>query len=62
MKHLICVCQTLARQLAEVLLRGVCEKTYQLIDVGESSADKSHPRPQKYSGDRSASFQHSVIF
>ena len=46
--------QTLARQLAEVLLRGVCEKTYRPIDVNDSATERTHPKPRKYSGDRSA--------
>jgi len=50
--------QTLARQLAEVLLRGVCEKTYQQIDTTDDAADKSHPKPKKYSGDRSEAFNY----
>jgi tetratricopeptide (TPR) repeat protein len=43
--------QTLARQLAEVLLRGICERTYQPIDVSVKTVEDSHPKPHKYSSD-----------
>ncbi|XP_064623733.1 tetratricopeptide repeat protein 7B-like isoform X2 [Lineus longissimus] len=47
--------QILARQLAEVLLRGVCEKTYIPVNVSDSSDDRLDmisTKPRKYSGDR----------
>ncbi|KAL3873254.1 hypothetical protein ACJMK2_036393 [Sinanodonta woodiana] len=39
---------TLARQLAEVLLRGVCEKTYKPPSI---KGDIVNPSPRKYTGD-----------
>ncbi len=53
-----CAVQTLARQLAEVLLRGVCEKTY--LDLQSSTDDpltanhttSPKTRPRKYSGNK----------
>lgn len=49
--------QILARQLAEVLLRGVCEKTYIKLDVsqgnGESNMQNTNNAvPRKYAGDK----------
>ncbi|XP_022328664.2 tetratricopeptide repeat protein 7B-like [Crassostrea virginica] len=44
--------QALARQLAEVLIRGMCEKTYIPIDMNQSDSNKlSRPLPRKYSGE-----------
>ncbi|KAK2168370.1 hypothetical protein LSH36_17g03081 [Paralvinella palmiformis] len=47
--------QTLARQLAEVLLRGVCEKTYEKVDLTSTSStpttSKLAVKPAKFSGD-----------
>ncbi|XP_061172118.1 tetratricopeptide repeat protein 7B-like [Saccostrea echinata] len=44
--------QALARQLAEVLIRGMCEKTYIPIEVSHSSSSQiTHPLPRKYSGE-----------
>ncbi|XP_067681303.1 tetratricopeptide repeat protein 7B-like [Haliotis asinina] len=42
---------TLARQLAEVLMRGVCEKSYIPLDV--RSPKPNGPKPKIYPGDRS---------
>ena len=49
--------QTLARQLAEVLLRGVCEKTYIRIEETSDPLMANHTtspktRPRKYSGNK----------
>ncbi|XP_064601863.1 tetratricopeptide repeat protein 7B-like isoform X2 [Liolophura sinensis] len=43
--------QVLARQLAEVLLRGVCQKTYVPFEENKSNSE-TNPKPRKYSGDR----------
>lgn len=44
--------QALARQLAEVLIRGMCEKTYIPIETNHSDSNSlPHPQPRKYSGD-----------
>ncbi|XP_048735316.1 tetratricopeptide repeat protein 7B-like [Ostrea edulis] len=44
--------QALARQLAEVLIRGMCETTYIPIDVSHSKSKHSHHQlPRKYSGE-----------
>ena len=51
--HLSCL-QTLARQLAEVLLRGVCRSTYEpvcQVDKKVSvSSTPGHCKPAKYTG------------
>lgn len=45
--------QALARQLAEVLIRGMCEKTYIPIDMSQSDSNKlSRPQPRKYTGEK----------
>jgi hypothetical protein len=50
---LVIIClQILARQLAEVLLRGVCERTYRSIDVTANTSDSSHPKPRTYGGEK----------
>ncbi|XP_074657052.1 tetratricopeptide repeat protein 7B-like isoform X2 [Tubulanus polymorphus] len=43
---------TLAKQLAEVLLRGICVKNYEKIDMADYSETASSPLPRKYSGER----------
>ncbi|KAK3093742.1 hypothetical protein FSP39_019579 [Pinctada imbricata] len=45
--------QGLARQLAEVLIRGMCEKTYSPPDLTRSPGkDSGSMKPRKYSGSR----------
>lgn len=46
-----CMFQVLARQLAEVLLRGVCQKTYIPFEEDKPNSE-SNPKPRKYSGDK----------
>lgn len=46
----ILLIQALARQLAEVLIRGMCEKTY--IPIETDSNNLPRPQPRKYSGDK----------
>ncbi|KAK7104581.1 tetratricopeptide repeat protein 7B-like [Littorina saxatilis] len=42
----------LARHLAEVLIRGVCETTYKPIDLMSRSTQAKGPKPHVYSGER----------
>ncbi|KAJ8309190.1 hypothetical protein KUTeg_014064 [Tegillarca granosa] len=45
--------QTLARHLAEVLLRGMCESNYVTVDLNKSESSKTSTlKPRKYSGER----------
>lgn len=49
----ILLIQALARQLAEVLIRGMCEKTYISIETYHSDSNNlPRPQPRKYSGDK----------
>lgn len=49
----ILLIQALARQLAEVLIRGMCEKTYIPIETYHSDSNNlPRPQPRKYSGDK----------
>ena len=48
-KH--CVLQILARQLAEVLLRGVCLTTYEQIDAARKPRSTSGLQPRIYDRD-----------
>ncbi|XP_076463678.1 tetratricopeptide repeat protein 7B-like [Babylonia areolata] len=43
---------TLARHLAEVLIRGMCETTYKPIDLMARSSQAKGHKPHVYSGDR----------
>ena len=44
--------QALARHLAEVLIRGVSETTYQPIEVTPQNAQTRGYKPNVYAGDR----------
>lgn len=47
------ILQTLARHLAEVLLRGMCESNYVTVDLNKSQSSKNSTlKPRKYSGER----------
>ncbi|XP_025105201.1 LOW QUALITY PROTEIN: tetratricopeptide repeat protein 7B-like [Pomacea canaliculata] len=44
--------QSLAKNLAEVLIRGMCETTYKPIDLMARSSQAKGPKPRVYTGDR----------